>query len=254
MDSRKSKLAITKDENMLQAYQKYELLKNEVGHWQQERGSHWAKMLSLAEKPPYLPIMDLPSEAIIELWQRLNIAAKVEITNSALKEMWEQFKNGQNPMDVEMSTRMQMAINGVAQLASKMAKEGVPDGHKVSDDLQSSTVCPVCGEQSAVAAITPPDGKRMMQCTLCGFEWPVKRVGCLFCGSEDAKQQIYLQNEAYPGVEMVVCEICGQYFKEIDARKLAAKDYLWEDLKTLPLNFATKLWLKEQAQKNNQLH
>ena len=249
MDSNKSKLVIHEDENMQQAYQKYELLKKEVEQWQQERGSYWSEMLSLAEKPPYLPIADLPLEAIIELWQRLNIAAKAEIADSALKELWEQFKNGQNTMDAEMGTRMQMAISGVAKLASKMIEE--KGTHDSSYTAQGITVCPVCGEQSAMTAITPPDGKRMMQCTLCGFEWPVKRVGCLFCGSEDAKQQIYLQNEAYPGVEMVVCQTCGQYFKEIDARELVAKDYLWEDLRTLPLNFAAKLWLKEQVNNNN---
>ncbi|NLV16591.1 MAG: formate dehydrogenase accessory protein FdhE [Syntrophomonadaceae bacterium] len=239
MDSNKSKFV--DDENMKQAYQKYELLKNEVEQWQQERGSYWSAQISLAEQPPYLSIVDLPSEAIIELWQRLNLVAKAEISESALKEMLEQFNSGQNPMDAEMTTRVQMAVSGVAKLASLMAD------NKTIIKLQSNTVCPVCGEQSMLAAITPPNGKRMMQCTLCGFEWAVKRVGCLFCESEDAKQQIYLQNEAFPNVEMVVCQTCGQYFKEIDARELADKDYLWEDLKSLQLNFATKLWLKEQG-------
>lgn len=243
MDSMKNQLVINEDENLQQAYKKYELLKKEVDEWQQERGAHWTKMLSLAEKPPYLPIMDLPLASIIELWQRLNVAAKVDIADFALEEMWEQFKKGKSPMDAEMSTRFHMAISGVAKLASRLIEE---KGVQAISGSQGITVCQVCGEQSAVAAITPPDGKRMMQCTLCGYEWPVKRVGCLFCGSEDAKQQIFLQNDAYPGIEMVVCKICGEVFKEIDARELVAKDYLWEDLRTLPLNFAAKLWVREQ--------
>ncbi|MEN6328324.1 MAG: formate dehydrogenase accessory protein FdhE, partial [Syntrophomonas sp.] len=98
------------------------------------------------------------------------------------------------------------------------------------------------------------NGQRIMHCTSCSFEWSVKRTGCLHCGCEDAKQQMYLKNEEFPGIEMVVCQVCGQYFKEIDGRKLSAVDYFWEDMRTLPLNYATELWLEEQVKKNNQIN
>ena len=246
MDAKKSKLASTEDETTKLAFQKYNLLKQAVDIWQQERSSHWLEMLGLAEKPPYLPIMDLPSEAIIELWQRLNIVAKLEISDSDLREMWEQFKQSQDEMDAEMSARLQMAVSGVVQLAGKMANE--------QNDSHDSMVCPVCGEVVTLAVLTPPNGKRIMHCNLCGFEWTVKRVGCLQCGSEDAKQQIFLKNEAFPGIEIVVCQHCRQYIKEIDARELSAQDYMWEDLRTLPLNFAAENWLAELTKKNDQLH
>jgi len=260
MVAKKSKLVIPEVGAFDQAYQKYQQLKQEVDHWQQERGSYWLEMLSLAEKPPYLPILDLPSEAIIELWQRLNSVAKVEISDSDLREIWEQFSKGQdvNAMDEEMSTRFQMAISGVARLAGKMANEKkVPAqgyGHSASDDPRECIICPVCGEVSALAVLTPPNGNRIMHCTSCSFEWSVKRVGCLHCGSEDSKQQMFLSNEAYPGIAMAVCQLCGHSFKEIDARELRVQDYMWEDIRTLPLNFATELWLSEQAKKNNQIH
>jgi len=254
MDSNKSKLVITEDETLKQAYQKYSLLKQEVDDWQQERGSYWAKMISLAETPPYLPILGLPSDAIMELWQRLNIVAKAQIPDSDLMVLWEQFKDGRSLTDQELSTRLQMAISGVARLASEMAKEmGLPDPGFGSDNPRDSIFCPVCGEDATVAVLTPPNGYRMMHCNSCNFEWTVKRVGCLYCGSEDSKQQIFLQNEDFPGVEMAVCQVCGQYFKEIDTRKLAVQDYLWEDLRTLPLNFAAENWLAELAKKNNQI-
>ena len=113
---------------------------------------------------------------------------------------------------------------------------------------------PVCGEVPTLAVLTPPNGARVMHCLSCNFEWPVKRIGCLFCGSGDAKQQLFLKNEKFPGVEMAVCQLCGQYFKEIDAREKVVSDYRWEDLRTLPLNFATELWFSEQAKKNNQMN
>lgn len=262
MVAKRGKLITTENDGIIeQAFQKYNLLKQEVVHWQQERGAYWLKMLSLAKSPPYLPIQDLPLEAIIELWQRLNGLAEVEISDAKLKEIWQEFcesQNLQNVIDEQMSTRMQMAISGVAHLACKMANEKIVSAegsvNKASNDPQESLACPVCGEVSTLAVLTPPNGKRMMHCTMCDFEWSVKRVGCLYCGSEDSKQQIFLKNETFPGVEMAVCQICGQYFKEIDGRELTVGDYLWEDLQTLPLNYATELWLTEHWKKNNQVH
>ena len=208
-------------------------------------------MLNMAEKPPYLPILDLPSDAIIELWQRLNQAAEVQISDAKLKEMWQQFKESQDIMDEKMSARFQMAVRGVAHLASQMANEKKVSAPSFHD--HGGITCPVCGEDSTLAVLAPPNGKRAMHCTLCGFEWEVNRIGCLHCGSEDAKQQIYLKNEAFPGIEMVVCQLCGQYFKEIDTRELYVQDYIWEDIRTLPLNFATEPGYPNK-QKSDQVH
>ncbi len=250
MDAKKAKLDIPEDKNLEQAYQKYQLLKQAVDAWQQERRSYWQKMITLAEKPPYLPLTDLPAEAIIELWQRLNHAANVEIPDAALMEMWGQYRENQNAMDEETATRFQLAVSGVARLAGEMAQNLEWSANEPHDSI----VCPVCDEEAALAVITPPDGKRMMHCTTCGYEWNVKRVKCLHCGSEDAKQQTFLKNEEFPGIEVVVCQSCGQYFKEIDARERPVQDYLWEDVRTLPLNFAAEFWLAEQAKKNDQVH
>ncbi|MEA4926514.1 MAG: formate dehydrogenase accessory protein FdhE [Syntrophomonadaceae bacterium] len=258
MDSDESKLVITENETVKQAYKNYSLLKQEVDDWQQERGPYWVDRLSLAETPPYLPILDLPAEAMMELWQRLNIVAKVQISDSDLRELWEQLGKGQNVIDAEMSSRLQMAISGVARLASEMVNEkrsaDQNSGNMASYGSSGSAVCPVCGEEANLALLIPPNGQRIMHCSSCSFEWPVKRVGCLYCGSEDSKQQMFLQNEAFPGVEMAVCQICGRYFKEIDARELVVHDFVWEDLRTLPLNFAAENWLAELAKKNNQIN
>ncbi len=257
MTAEKSKLVVT--ENLEQAYQKYRQLKLEVDEWMQKRGSYWLASLSLNEESPYLPIADLPHDAIIELWQRLNISAKVEITDLTLQEMWEQLKLGKNAMDPEMATRLQMAVSGVAKLASHAINEkGVPEqkyNPRASENPEKNVVaCPVCGEISTLAVLTEPDGKRVMHCTTCNFEWPVQRTGCLYCGSEDSNKLLYFDNEAFAGIEMGVCQVCGQYFKEIDGRKLSAVDYFWEDMRTLPLNFATERWIEEQVRKDNQIN
>lgn len=257
MAAKKSKLVVT--ENLEHAYQKYHQLRLEVDEWLRKRGSYWLASISLNEESPYLPIVDLPQDAIIELWQRLNISAKVEINDSTLREMWEQLMLGETAMEPEMATRLQMAVSGVARLASQAVHEkGVPEqkyNPRASETPEKNVVyCPVCGEISTLAVLTEPDGKRMMHCTTCNFEWPVQRTGCLFCGSEDSKKLLYLDNEAFPGIEMGVCKVCGQYFKEIDGRKLYAEDYFWEDMRTLPLNYATERWLEEQVRKDNQIN
>lgn len=258
MVAERGKLEITQDESINRSYQKYQNLKQEVKNWHQERSSYWLAALVLGQKPPYLPIMDLPDDAIIELWQRLNTAAGAPISDAEMREHWKQFKNGQITMSPEFVSRLHLALSGVAGLASDKAKaQGVPAiglGYIASEDPTTSYICPVCGEVASLSVLCQPNGHRTMCCTSCGFEWTVKRVGCLHCGNEDAKLQMYLKNEEFPGVEMVVCKVCGQYIKEIDSRVVSVQDYIWEELRTLPLNFATEHWLEEQVEKNNQIN
>lgn len=251
MDTKKRKSVNGDDGNLTQAHQNYLLLKHAVEDWRQERGDYWLGKLGLAEEPPYLPALDLPSEAIIELWQRLNAVAKAEIPKLDLLALWDQFRAGQGIADAELLTRLQLAFNGVAKLASQMAYEKFGTE---AVDFSTSAICPVCAERATLACVTPPDGQRVMFCHTCSYEWAVRRTGCLFCGSTDLKQQIYLQNEEFPGVEMVVCQDCGEYFKELDVRQLIAQDYVWEDLRTLALNFATEQWLAEKAKQDNKVN
>ncbi len=250
---------LTVEDSMENAYQKYRQLKQEVEVWQKERGTYWKASLNLNEESPYLPIVDLPQDAIVELWQRLNISAKEEMPDSTLTEIWRQLKLGNGTISPELATRLQMAINGVAKLASQIANEkGVPEqkqNPRASENpVRSICICPVCGEATTLAVLTAPDGKRVLHCNTCSFEWPVQSTGCLFCGSEDDKKILYLDNETFPGIDMGVCQVCGQYLKEIDGRKLYAADYYWEDMRTLPLNYATERYIQEQLRKDNQIN
>lgn len=252
MAAKKSKLTVTEDKTVEQARRNYQMLKRLVEQWREERGSYWRQALTLADEPPYLPVRDLPAEAVIELWKRLNVAAQAEAPDSVLQKIWEQFRDQKAAeTDAEMSGRLQIAVSGAASLAGKLVAQKRAAADNAGQGAGGSMRCPVCGQISILAVLTPPDGKRIGLCTLCGYQWPVKRVGCLYCGSVEAKEQIYLQNEAYPGVEMAVCRLCGQYCKEIDERKLSVQDYVWEDLRTLPLNYAAERWSAENKKKTN---
>lgn len=257
MDVKKSNGCAASD--IEQAYQMYGQFKREIDAWQRERGSYWLLRLNLAKESPYLPIVDLPQDAVVELWQRLNASAEVEINSSALLQAWEQLKQGRNNMDAGMAARLKMAVGGITKLAARMVDEkGIPEKRhnpRASENPEKNiTACPVCGELSNLAVLTAPDGKRVLHCTTCSFEWPVQRTGCLYCGNEDSKQITYLDNDGFAGVEMVICQNCGQYCKEIDARKLITRDYVWEDLKTIPLNYAAEQWIEEQVKRNEQMN
>ena len=255
---KQGKINITEDESTKQAYQKYKVLKQAIDQWQQERRAHWLAVMVLAPKPPYLPILDLPEDAVIELWQRLNTVAGASITDTEARELWKQFKDDTATMNPELISHLHLALGGVAQLAAKQAKSqevpAIGSSYIASDDPASSYLCPVCGEAATLAILKQPDGHRHLHCNTCGFEWTVKRMGCLYCQNEDSKQLTYLKNDEFPGIEVLVCHICGHYLKEFDERQLRVKDYMWEDIRTLPLNFAAEHWLAEQREKNGQLH
>lgn len=247
------KTEISVDLKTEHAYRTYQLLKNEVISWLDERGNFWWESLVPTETPPYYPLVDLPEEAVLELWQRLNRVEGIVVSESDLRERWNEFKAVQSVTDTEMLSRLHIALSGVAQLARETIEE--PKKREEKDQADNpgeeasckSSVCQICGESATLALLAPSSGKRYLHCLLCGNEWPVKRIGCIFCGSEDASEQIYLQTEEFPGVDMAVCLACGQYFKELNLRELSVEDFVWEDLRTLPLNYAAEQWLAEHA-------
>jgi len=247
------KMETVGDTTMEQAYQTYSLLNGEVRRWQDERGSFWMEELSPAETPPYYPLVDFPEMVVLELWERLNRVRGVLVSESVLRETWNEFKAGQPVSDPELLSCLQIALSGIAHLSRARIMETKKDMFNAplqdhpGEPSYESAVCPICGEGATFSVLAPPNGKRFLHCTLCGQEWPTTRVGCIRCGREEASEQNYLNSGEFPGIEVVACEACGQYFKELDLRLLSVADYIWEDVRTLPLNYAAEQWLAEHA-------
>lgn len=245
---------VAEDNTLEEAFQTYTLLKQEIGEWREERGAFWMEKLTPAEIPPYYPLGNLPETAIFELWLRLNQVMEEDAPESILRETWQNLKAGRSIADVELLSTLQLALSGVAQLARLTivpAHEGdsdSPNQHEPNGiEVHEGTSCPVCGEKATLSVLTPPLGKRYLHCGLCGHEWPMIRIGCIRCGREEAAEQNYLQSKDYPGIDLVTCEACGQYFKEFDLRQLSVEDLVWEDVRTLPLNYAGEQWLSEHV-------
>ncbi|MDP4127571.1 MAG: formate dehydrogenase accessory protein FdhE [Bacillota bacterium] len=240
MDSIKHLIDNTGEKSMQVAYQTYSLFKREVGRWRDERGSYWAKNLIPAESPPYYPRQSLPEKAIFELWNRLNRVVGLNVSQADLEQKWEEFKDSQFLQDSKLLSCLQIAISGVARI-TRETNSNLRDFPLES--CSESSDCPFCGERAGVSVLIPPSGHRLLHCSLCGHEWPTKRIGCIRCGGEEASKQNYLRAEEFPGVELVVCEGCGHYFKEWDLRVHHVDDFIWEDVKTLALNYAAEEWV-----------
>lgn len=242
------------DSMMDNTWQMYSLLKQEVKQWQAERGSFWSERLSPAQAPPYYPINELPEEAILELCQRLNRLSNIMLPESELLDAWHRFKTFQLVTNPELLSRLQLALCGVAQLFREMlvaTKNNLGD-NQVKDYIglaaTQSIGCPICGELAAVSVLSSPIGKRFLHCSTCGHEWLAKRVGCIRCGIQEASKLTYLKSEEYPRIEVVICQACGQYFKEYDLRVRNVEDLDWENIRTLPLDYAAEKWLADHAQ------
>ncbi|MBE3582421.1 MAG: formate dehydrogenase accessory protein FdhE [Thermoanaerobacteraceae bacterium] len=81
--------------------------------------------------------------------------------------------------------------------------------------------CPVCGGEPYLACLADT-GKRHLFCSLCGFKWPYKRLGCPYCGNTDPHKISFLEvgDGAY---RLYMCEVCKRYLKAVDERKARDK-------------------------------
>lgn len=78
--------------------------------------------------------------------------------------------------------------------------------------------CPVCGGGAAVSVLKGEEGKRILLCCRCGYEWKFKRVRCPFCDNTDNHKLQYIRFEDAPSYRIDVCEECKGYLKGIDSR------------------------------------
>lgn len=234
-----NRFALEVDQPFDAAEKIYTALQECIKEWHSEDHPAITEWILLSKKP-YFTLSDLPEGPVLELWQRLNERAGVHFTPEALSQALLEFKAGQNLSNQEMLTRLLFAFSGVAgRLRKELPQETFPD----ATEERPQSVCPVCGEETRLSLLVPPVGKRELFCRICGHTWPVKRVGCIICGSENAANQTYLHAPEFPGVNIAACQECGEYFKEFDLRTRSVEDLVWEDIRTLPLNYAAEQWL-----------
>lgn len=246
-----SKQQVPESDAVMEAlHETYQELQQEISAWQNERGEHWLDGLTPNAASPYLPAEKLPEEAILELMGRLLSLKNRTFSAEELRLLLQQFLSGQAFEDTELLSLFNLALSGVFGLARKH----LPEKLLLAAATEETLLCPICGQEPGMTVLTQPVGKRHLHCTSCGHEWTAKSVGCIRCGSSDTSQQMYLKNEDFTGIEIVVCQNCEGDFKEIDLRERLVEDFVWEDLRTLPLNYAAEKWLHDQAASKKALH
>jgi len=122
---------------------------------------------------------------------------------------------------------------------------------KIRDELWGKGYCPVCGERPMMAELRGEEGKRMLRCSLCAFEWSFMRVKCPFCENEDQEELGYLSIEGEPNYRVNFCKQCKAYLKAIDPREIGEEIDIFlglEDVATLHLDVLAE---KEGFHKEN---
>lgn len=235
---------------MLALQEAYQKLQAVIVQWQTDRGEYWAQGLVPDTSFPYFRLESLPEEAVLELVGRLLEEKQRQFSTKELRPLWKHFLSDQDLEDAELISLFNLAINGTLEFARKY----LPEDLRQLADNEEAHQCPICGQEPGLTVLTPPVGKRYLHCTRCGHDWPGKRIGCIYCESEEATEQTYLKNEEFPGVEVIACRACGRDFKELDLRERTIEDFVWEDIRTLPLNYAAEKWLNEQTQRKGSLN
>jgi len=97
--------------------------------------------------------------------------------------------------------------------------------------------CPLCGSPPQIAQLRDEEGKRYLQCPLCGCQWRWERIACPYCSNKDFDSLHYLYSEDEEAYRVDLCDHCTGYIKTIDSRKLDYDPYLdLEDVVTLHLD------------------
>ncbi len=79
--------------------------------------------------------------------------------------------------------------------------------------------CPICGGLPAIAELSGEEGKKRLQCGLCGNHWAFHRLTCIHCGNTDHETLAYFTAEGETGCRVDICRKCSGYLKVVDSRE-----------------------------------
>lgn len=145
---------------------------------------------------------------------RLNIGTLM--TRAALKDM-RYFESLSQSLEVEMETLYYVGLQ-IGKPLFELFAENVEG--KIDRGVWKEGLCPVCGQEPAIARLEREEGRRLLHCWLCGTEWAFPRLQCPFCLNDDQKTLRFFFFEEDSPYRVDVCEVCKRYLKAIDERKL----------------------------------
>ena len=87
------------------------------------------------------------------------------------------------------------------------------------DQDHNKGYCPICGTYPDLAHLDR-DGRKWLTCSLCSHSWPVKRMGCLFCNTQDKADPLYFFSPDEKEYRVYYCDLCKGYLKTVDTREM----------------------------------
>ena len=107
-------------------------------------------------------------------------------------------------------------------------------GERIKQSGWNKGYCPVCGSMPSMSYLAEAcdlgseflkggGGQRYLHCSLCGYDWRVKRNMCPACETEDKDLRLYFQVQDEHAERLDVCRNCGGYLPCLDLRQSAFK-------------------------------
>jgi FdhE protein len=97
--------------------------------------------------------------------------------------------------------------------------------------------CPICGSWPLLGEHRGLDQTRFLRCGLCAAEWPVDRLLCPYCGSNNHEDLGYLHVEGADQQRAVTCERCRGYIKVLASlAAIPPLELMVHDLATIHLD------------------
>lgn len=110
-------------------------------------------------------------------------------------------------------------VEYIFEIPLKTALENLSAGYGAEDFAGwQESFCPICGSRAGMAELSGEEGRRMLSCSACTFNWQFKRLTCAYCGCDDPEKLSYFT--AGDGATRVdTCKGCSRYIKTRDSRK-----------------------------------
>jgi FdhE protein len=144
---------------------------------------------------------------------------------TAMEQLQPALESGSSTILGDMAVKLGIPLEILQFVCSELAK---PFAEKAREtiapmiDGQSwlKGYCPVCGAWPTVSVLKGNEGRRFLNCSVCGHEWNYMRTQCPFCENSDTTKQeiIFSEDRKFEYAEL--CHSCKKYIVGLDTRNL----------------------------------
>ena len=135
-----------------------------------------------------------------------------------------------------------------ARFAARVLLQPYAESLASRGDVQpqpESKVCPFCSAWPVAGVLRGEGdgGKRWLLCSLCGREWPFRRVLCPGCAEEDKDKLPIYKAAGFDSVRVDACDTCRTYLKSVDLTVDGHIVPVVDEIATVALN----IWAEEHG-------